>query len=103
MRSFPHFTNWQNHSRGGGGGGGGFFFLILQRSKVWQFFFVDSLIKQVRCTASQVAKKKFFSQRSASVVEWILGNICISGGSRKFWWGGILSTKPQKFGCLHRN
>ena len=25
-----------------------------------------------------------------------------SGGSRKFWWGGmikILSTKPQKFGC----
>ena len=26
-----------------------------------------------------------------------------SGGSRKFWWGGILSTKPQKFGCLHRN
>ena len=27
-----------------------------------------------------------------------------SGGSRKFWWGGIikiLSTKPQKFGCLH--
>ena len=26
-----------------------------------------------------------------------------SGGSRKFWWGGILSTKSQKFGCLHRN
>ena len=26
-----------------------------------------------------------------------------SGGSRKFWWGGILSTKPEKFGCLHRN
>ena len=28
-----------------------------------------------------------------------------SGGSRKFWWGiiKILSTKPQKFGCLHRN
>ena len=26
-----------------------------------------------------------------------------SGGSRKFWWGGgILSTKPQKFGCLHQ-
>ena len=24
-----------------------------------------------------------------------------SGGSRKFWWGGILSTKPQTFGCLH--
>ena len=26
-----------------------------------------------------------------------------SGGSRKFWWGGmikILSTKPQKFGCV---
>ena len=26
-----------------------------------------------------------------------------SGGSRKFWWGGmikILSTKPQKFGCF---
>ena len=27
----------------------------------------------------------------------------ISGGSRKFWWGGILSTKSQKFGCLHQN
>ena len=26
-----------------------------------------------------------------------------SGGSRKFWWGGIWSTKPQKFGCLHQN
>ena len=26
-----------------------------------------------------------------------------SGGSRKFWWGGmikIFSTKPQKFGCV---
>ena len=26
-----------------------------------------------------------------------------SGGSRKFWWGGvikILSTKPQKLGCV---
>ena len=29
--------------------------------------------------------------------------ILISGGSRKFWWGGILSAKPQKLGCLHQN
>ena len=29
--------------------------------------------------------------------------VCDSGGSRKFWWGGIWSTKPQKFGCLHQN
>ena len=26
-----------------------------------------------------------------------------SGGSRKFCWGEILSSNPQKFGCLHRN
>ena len=29
-------------------------------------------------------------------------HVC-SGGSIKFWWGGIWSTKPQKFGCLHHN
>ena len=32
-----------------------------------------------------------------------LGGPHTSGGSRKFWWGGILRTNPQKFGCLHRN
>ena len=30
-------------------------------------------------------------------------SLMASGGSRKFWWGGISSTKPQKFGCLHRD
>ena len=38
-------------------------------------------------------------------LSWFLGTssiLCISGGSRKFWWGmiKILSTKPQKFGCV---
>ena len=41
-------------------------------------FFLDSSSKQVKCSTSQVAKKKEqFSPRSASVVEWVLGNISI--------------------------
>ena len=58
-------------------------------------------------TGNQTRVYRFSSRRSihSTTDRWpriTLLHIC-SGGSRKFWWGGILSTKPQKFGCLHRN
>ena len=40
---------------------------------------------------------------SVSIPGCIKLEIGFSGGSRKFWWVGILSTKPQTFGCLHQN
>ena len=40
------------------------------------FFFLAAYQKQVKCTASQLAKKKEqFSPRSASAVKWVLDNI----------------------------
>ena len=46
----------------------------------------------------------FYMSASAILLHQIfLPTATDSGGSRKFWWGGIWSTKPQKFGCLHQN
>ena len=39
------------------------------------FFFLTAYQKLVKCTVSQLAKKKEFSPRSASAVKWVLDNI----------------------------
>ena len=59
-----------------------------------QVWFHISRKSNVVCLKKNIA---FTSPSFSSFSNYTLG----SGGSRKFWWGGILSTKPQKFGCLH--